>query len=542
MDSIPSHTRQPSSPGTDHGLPRPRTVTFERVCACALAVILLATTMLFLRQLWPFVAYPYEVDPTDGDMLNAATRWRLGRPIYGDWRVGDVTLPYTPLFLGILVVSQALGVDPMVFFRHVNVGLFLAMLALVVWIAGRGTRDSGSRWNPVQGLLAGIFLLSAWRPYLWMMPVHPGMLAAFFGVATCALLVVRPHASVLVATLGVLATLSKQSAIVVPAASLLYYAMWDRTGLKRYLLVLAAVFSLSVLYFEIQSRGQFLRGTFIYPTLALSGSWLQWRHVLTTASAFYSRLLWLVPLIVVGLIGAFRSPSRPLALVFSMDVLLEISITRNVGGSPSYLWFHFALAAGLAATGWWRLVSLAGFRLRRFSGAAVPAALSALLATAWFAGDGSTLAALPLPDLASAGRVSESHERVIREMVAAYPGERWIATRSSLALVKAGIVLDQEYATVAIASSTPRYSIRHLCPACCPGRIWVGPSGRDGHHRRPARRRISELFSLAAPFDPGVSRQAHAVAHLALRRHDPGCRETAAATPAQARAPTLTGA
>lgn len=456
MDSIPSQAPQPSSPDADRGLSRPRTATVERVCACTLAVILLATTVLFLRQLWPFVAYPHEVDPTDGDMLNAAMRWRLGRPIYGDWRVGDITLNYTPLFLGILVAGQALGTDPIVFFRHVNVGLFLAMLALVVWIAGRGTRDSSQRWNSVQGLLAGIFLLSAWRPYLWMMPVHPGMLAAFLGVATCALLVVRPHASVLVASSGVLAVLSKQSAIVVPAASLLYYAMWDRAGLRRYLQALAAVFCLSVLYFEIQSRGQFLRGTFIYPTLALSGSWLQWSHVLTTASAFYGRLLWLVPLILVGWMEAFRSPLRPLALVFSLDVLLEISITRNVGGSPSYLWFHFALAAVLAATGWWRLVSFAGSRWRRFSAPVVPAVLSALLATAWFAGDGSTLAALPLPDLASAGRVSESHERVIGELAAAYPGVRWIATRSSLALVKAGIVLDQEYSTLAIASSQPQ--------------------------------------------------------------------------------------
>jgi hypothetical protein len=81
--------------------------------------------------------------------------------------------------------------------------------------------------------------------------------------------------------------------------------------------------------------------------------------------------------------------------------------------------------------------------------------LSVLLAFSCLAVDGRDLLRLPRQDLSRASEISRRHAQVVASLVTANPDKKWIITRSSLAAVRSGVILDQEYATFAIAWTHP---------------------------------------------------------------------------------------
>jgi hypothetical protein len=196
-------------------------------------------------------------------------RGLVGKPIYGDWKAGTVTLLYPPLFLGVLGLARAIGLDPIVFCRSANLGFFLLSLGLVAVVASG--HAEGRRRVSVPGLLGGIFMLSAWKQYFWMAPIHPAALLLAISVVTCAILAFRPAATVPLALCGSIAVLAKQSGIGLLVAVLVHVAITDRKRLLRFCVVAGVALGLAVAMFELQSQGQFLRSVFFYPGRIFTG-------------------------------------------------------------------------------------------------------------------------------------------------------------------------------------------------------------------------------------------------------------------------------
>jgi hypothetical protein len=434
------------------GSPPARAAEGRRFAQPGLVLALVAVLVLagaFAYHVLPFARYSYEADPSDGDMLNALLRGLAGKPIYGDWRTGTVTLLYPPLFLAILALGHGLGLDPIVFFRSANLLFLLVSLVLVVVVASSGTRARLRVALP--GVLAGLFLLSAWRQYFWIAPVHPAALLLVISLAACTVLVLRPDATITLALLCVSAVMAKQSGAVLLVAALVYLMISDRKRLGRFCGVAGLALGLAVALGELQSHGQFVRSILLHPGRAFAGPWVRSDNVFALAAEFYGGRTWMVPLLVLGLWATRRTHLFPLALVFIFDSAAQLYLARNLAGSASYLWFHFALACILAAQGWQWLLAFAAPRLRILASPRVPDLLGLLLAVACVAGDGGDLLTLRRQDLSQATRTSRAHAELVAPLVSTNAGKKWIVTRSSLAVVRAGAILDQEYATFAIA-------------------------------------------------------------------------------------------
>jgi hypothetical protein len=254
----------------------------------------------------------------------------------------------------------------------------------------------------------------------------------------------------------------------------------------RFLLTTVLMLGLATAALELQSRGQFLRSVLIYPSRAFTGPWVSWDHAFQIVGGYYGARLWLLPLVLLGVVAARRSWLLPLAVVFVVDAAASLTLARSVAGSPSYLWFHYALACILAAQGFAWLWQKAAARLRRLADRRVLSLLAVVLGGLCVVTDGRDLLEWPRRDLSSARAISRQHAALVSGLVAAHPGEKWIATRSSLAAVRAGAILDQEYATFSIA--------------------WTQPSLVD---RTAVRRRVAtgeygfaQLAPTALAFDP----------------------------------------
>jgi hypothetical protein len=454
-------------------------VRTERLAVAALAALLLVLVSAFVYQFLPFVRYPYEADPSDGDMLNALMRGLGGKPIYGDWRTGTVTLLYPPLFLGILGLAHAVGLEPITCFRSVNLAFFVLSVGLVVIMAS--VLDKGHRRFAAAGLLAGIFVMSAWRHYFWLAPVHPAMLLLLISLGTCAILALRPGATVALALCCSLAVLTKQSGIGLLLAVLIHLAVTDRKRIPRFAAVAGGSLALAVILFELQSHGQFLRSILLYPGKVFSDQWVSFAKVFGLATELYGGRLWLLPLVGLGLLAVRRTALFPLAVVFGVDAAVELYLARSVAGSASYLWFHFALASVLAAQGWQWLITQASRRMRLLAGAPALSLLTVLLGCICLATDGRDLLSAPRVDLTRAKETSRLHAQVVTSLLTAHPHEKWIVTRSSLAAVRAGALLDQEYATFAIAWTHPtlidRSAVRQRVAAGEYTYVQLGPTG-----------------------------------------------------------------
>lgn len=431
-----------------------------RAATAVLGLVLVVLAAAFAYQLWPFVRYPYEADPSDGDMLNALGRGLAGLPIYGNWREGTVTLLYPPLFLGVLGLGRLVGLDPIVFFRTVNLVLLLGSLAATVILgSGDGERRSGFA---LPGALAAIFVMAAWQQYFWIAPVHPAALLLALTMAVCVVLIFRPTADLTLAVLCVAAILSKQAGLALAVAVAIHLAGRDRRRLLRFVILAAALTGAAVALLEWQSRGQFLRSVLFYPGRAFSGPWLSWGNGFVLAAGYYGGRLWLLPLIVAGLWSVRGTRLAPLATVFLVDALCQIYLARSLAGSPSYLWVHYALASVLAARGWCWLLLLLARRMAAPAGAWLTPALAAAVGLFCLGSDGRALLGRPRHDLAPAAAIGARHTRLVASVAAENPGKKWIVTRSSLAAVRAGVILDQEYATFAIAWTHPTLIDRDL--------------------------------------------------------------------------------
>jgi hypothetical protein len=324
-------------------------------------------------------------------------------------------------------------------------------------------------------------VMSAWQQYFWIAPVHPAALLLVLSLAACALLALRPQATTALALLCTAAVLAKQSGVALLVGVVIHLAIADRPRLRRFCVVSALALGVAVGLGELQSHGQFLRSILFYPNQAFSGVWLSWHNSFTLLAGFYGGRLWLVPLVACGLWAARRTWLWPLAVVFVVDGAVQLDLARSVAGSASYYWFHFALAAILAAHGWRWLMTVAAAKLRGLGARpSVPALLALLVGLIVLASDGRDLFALPRQDLSRATEISQRHADAVTALVAANRDRKWIVTRSSLAAVRAGALLDQEYATFAIAWTAPglvdRAAVRRRVAAGEYGFVQLGPT------------------------------------------------------------------
>jgi hypothetical protein len=426
--------------------------------------------VLFLAECWPALTFPYDIDPSDGEVLSSALRLVRGLPLYGNWTEGDVFGLYTPLYYAYLAAITLLGVDPIVAGRISNV-LFVAFSAvLAADLVRRGSRSHP--YGPFAAFVAAwlIFRRASppmpnldTTPLLWCVVLRGDALSLALAMAAAWLVSVRPERSTGVAVLAVSAMLTKQQAAVVPAACAVYYAAHDRARLRSFLAASICTVAAVAVPLELTTRGEFIRSTFVLPGLTF-GRETNWPHVAATLHAYYPswRSLAVIPLALGGAgIALVRGlPIRPLVFLWGLDGLLFLKTGQNDGGGNSYLWLHWMLTATLAGTGAGLLVgdALSSIRRRRphrdvLVRLAMPAAMlaglcGAVLLTPWsFMRSAMARDREYYVELREAGR---RHQALIETLTRPYP-VRWHAMRLAAPIVRAGHVLDQEVVTLEYA-------------------------------------------------------------------------------------------
>lgn len=430
--------------------------------------------VLFVAECWPALTFPYDIDPSDGEVLSSALRVGRGLPLYGDWTQGEIFGLYTPLYYVYLAIGALLAVDPTTFGRVSNVIFIVSSAFAAAALARRSSRPSE------YGAFA--FFVTAWlvfrrawpmvpnldaTPFLWSVTLRGDALSLVLALAASWLVCTRPSHASWVGVLAVAAAMAKQQAAVVVAAFAVYYLAYDRARFSSFMTAVVAAVAVVAVPLEVATRGEFIRSTFVMPSLTF-GRESNWAHVGAVLGTYYPtwRSGLVIPLALAGAGFAMvrRLPIRPLVFLWLFDALLFLKTGQNDGGGNSYLWLHWMMTATLAGTGLVVLVDGDGSPIRRWLGSrralrlVAPAAMGGLLCGAvlltprafmWSAMASSRAG---YAELAEAGR---RHQALVASITRPY-AVRWHAGRLASPIVRAGHILDHEVVTLqyAIAAGT----------------------------------------------------------------------------------------
>lgn len=145
----------------------------------------------FLWRYFPLVAFKYDWEPTDGDVLNQTHRLLKGLPLFSGWARGDILPPYPPLFYALLATGKAFGADLVVYGRLLNLLCMVIVVCFGVLILSEKT-ERGFRPGPAAFLFPALFLSN----YLTLEKcfyLRADALLLFIQVCIAVLLVHRPN-------------------------------------------------------------------------------------------------------------------------------------------------------------------------------------------------------------------------------------------------------------------------------------------------------------------------------------------------------------
>jgi len=344
-------------------------------------VFALIAVGLFCRHLagaFAFWSFPYEVERGDGDNFGFMCRELAGLRLYADPATGAAYTIYTPFYYELSSwLVRWLGVPAsqgMAVMRDVNLVSWIGSFPLAAlsawWIAGKWSR--GRRLLRIVAVgVAVLSLMMALNDYamvLWLRPdtllllVCILTLTAASGMETDWGSSARKSrwAYLLLGIASAGCIMTKQHGLAVPLALAAYYLCKRRwRGLLVFGGALAGTFCLWTTALEWRSHGAFLIATFLAPQQMLNGSVKSLDGSYTMASwgwtqtifALYYRNYW--PVMILGGIGLAGNLIRRRLELLEVSWITVLGVTlflsRNVGGSASYVWLWWWLNAILAA-------------------------------------------------------------------------------------------------------------------------------------------------------------------------------------------------
>ena len=422
----------------------------------AVAVLLVG---LFVCYCLPIAAFPFDIDPSDGDFLGMANRILAGKTLYGDWWKGDMTLPYPPLYFYMLAAGARLGSDAVVFARTFNLAVILASLVLVVcitysWVSSFQERKASPE---VIALMACILALTNPSMLSGLLILRPDALLAMLTVLQVFVLARWPKKTLITAIVAILAVFTKQVGIAVFVSTLAYYLFPGRKGgdrglWRRFLIVFSALAVALTALFEGLNHGLFLKAVFFAPSQAFSGHFLSWSQVWQNVLPPWGIQLFVVTGFAVFAIHAFRTKILPVALIFLFTLGVSVVASRNMGSDAFYLVPSWFVGCILASVG----VGEACLRIAAFlkPGAAKYAypILFGLVCMSAIAMSLGLLLMKQTTDYEGVAVVIQGSQASISERVKKEPAAKWMAARSATVLTRLGVTLDQEWCAGVIAA------------------------------------------------------------------------------------------
>ncbi len=266
---------------------QPRMLNFSRrpitdwvaagLLGLALAILLVLGLELFHR--WQAsLAYPYQLDPTEGFILEQATALARGETIYPPietppFLVGN----YPPLFIAAYapLVGREASLWELTRGRWLTIGAALLAAALLAWIAARLTR------RILPALLAAALFLVSYEVHHWSPFVRVDLPALALTLAGLGLFLTsrrRRWTLVVSGLFFVAAVYTRQTAVLAPLAAVIALALHDRRRLLWFAGPALAVSILALAALEIAHGGRFLRHIILYNANVMD--WAGWRMVM----------------------------------------------------------------------------------------------------------------------------------------------------------------------------------------------------------------------------------------------------------------------
>jgi hypothetical protein len=411
---------------------------------------------MFVAMRRPEFMFRYEIDPTDGDVLNTVKRLALGWPLYGDWAQAQIGLFYTPLFCFYLRLAEVTGADAVVFGRVSNTLFVAGGWALVGVIAARSLPIAHKRL--LFGVLALVFLDVNGEHYGWAVNLRSDPLAFVLECGVCYLIAFEDDRIWLLAAASVLAVLAKQSAVEVPLAMFLYFVFARRGRALRYAIATAVVAACLVIPLEWWNSGHFLQDTLILPPISLARK-MEWSHLGWMLGRYFHSMtsFAIAGAAAIGVVCTVRHRLKviPLVWLLIVDLILLLDVGRNLGGGVSYVWMLWALVSLFAAIGSSYVLQFVASRAgNRFNGVFIkpfaPAATAAVACVVLLAArpwDRVTDYRVRRDKYFWLAQTAEAHQKLIDEITSGAPAQKWLVERFSTAVVRAGNVLEQEACT-----------------------------------------------------------------------------------------------
>ncbi|MFH1738327.1 MAG: hypothetical protein ABIH23_04920 [bacterium] len=284
-------------------------------------------TVLFGYHAYRLLAFPYDIDNSEGFLLFGGHRLATGQGLYG-----DLTSPphlvdnYPPVYPVLLAVGDRLVGTKFIWGRSLSVAATLGIAVLIyLWIGG----VSGRRWS---AFLSALCFLSFYHVYDWGALARVDMVAIFLSVLGL-VFVERGKSIVLPVTCFVLSLCTKQTMFAGPLAAVMFLQYREERRSAAALLISVAVLT-GLLYalFQLLSGGAFLRHVFVYNSnpYRLLDLFIYFRH-------------WWATYPILGGIGLFfflhrwKNRQRDLIFYFLFFSSLSALFCGKIGSAPNYL-------------------------------------------------------------------------------------------------------------------------------------------------------------------------------------------------------------
>jgi len=455
-------------------LPSRARTTSAACLKCFAGAVACCSALVFVALNTPYLRWPYDFDPSDGDFFNFALRSLKGKSFYGDFRNGQILCLYQPLYIywlklllwldlgantvpvariaNLAAVSGGFGVSALMLRRLMPDRPEWAFMSLVVW--------TGSIY-----CIGSVALFVRPDPFM-----HLFLMLGYYH------LVFHPQKYFVVLIFALAGFLAKQGGASLFVSAGLVYALQSRVLLKRVVLVGTALVVGSLLILNYLHDGNYIHSTLIFPGTLFNTSHM--RFLARYFDWYYDVIPWVLPLCLIpiyesvlanesGWIRRGRPEQPRLVVALLVETASLAWFGRNWGGGPSYAWTQWALAIVLAFIGLERLTALVTKRMAspgafqqalRYVVAA--AALALVVRGHWPSWQGLLQLRQSFLDADASLAQANEHDRVLGSLLHEYPERRWLSERNTMPFVRRNVDLDIEGCTPLFfeTSGTPYYA------------------------------------------------------------------------------------
>ncbi|MEN6627598.1 MAG: glycosyltransferase family 39 protein [Candidatus Sumerlaeia bacterium] len=326
----------------------------------AVTIAVLAALSSHLATRWAgALAYPFQLDATEGFILEQAMTIAQGQTIYGPidrppFLVGN----YPPLFQAIYagVNGSKASLWSLALGRRLTIASTILAALLMAAIVHRMTRALAP------AILAAFLFLVSYEVHQWSAFVRVDMPALAFTLGGVFAFVSskRRWSMALAGALLAAAVYTRQTAILAPAACAIALAIGDRRRLAWFLGPMLGIALAALAFLEWTSGGEFLRHIVAYNANRMD--WGGWARLMKNEIWFFNRFLVvaLAAMIAARLVRGREKPPeggatnrRALAIYAILGAISLLSYAK-VGAAPNYVLEPLAataiwLCAGLGA-------------------------------------------------------------------------------------------------------------------------------------------------------------------------------------------------